>query len=89
MRFYWRARSLASGRVLNDGFEPTDNAEAACSSTAVPRCRLRATTSATPIWSKRLRAKHPLARFDRKTLYTPGAAGYTTYANYVEEAHNA
>ena len=38
---------------------------------------------------QRLRAGHPLARFDRKTLYTPGAAGYTTYANYVEEAHNA
>lgn len=34
------------------------------------------------------RLKHglPLAKFDRKTLYTPGAAGYTDYPLYQQES---
>ena len=32
---------------------------------------------------QRLQHGYPLTRFDRKTLYTPGAAGYTSYASHT------
>ncbi|RFO95000.1 alkene reductase [Rhodoferax lacus] len=65
--------------ILNDGFGP-DNA--AQSLQAHPGAALSFARHfiGNPDLVERLRSGQPLARFDRKTLYTPGAAGYTDYA---------
>jgi NADPH2 dehydrogenase/N-ethylmaleimide reductase len=67
--------------ILNDGFDPA-NAE-----TALQACGGAALSFArhfigNPDLVGRMRAGQALTRFDRKTLYTPGAAGYTSYENY-------
>ncbi|MDO9145587.1 alkene reductase [Rhodoferax sp.] len=64
--------------ILNDGFG-ADNAEAALQ--VYPNAALSFARHfiGNPDLVTRLRADLPLARFDRKTLYTPGAAGYTDY----------
>ncbi len=66
--------------ILNDGFG-ADNAEAALQ--AYPNAALSFARHfiGNPDLVTRLRAGLPLARFDRKTLYTPGAAGYTDYSS--------
>jgi N-ethylmaleimide reductase len=33
---------------------------------------------------ERIGADAPLAGFDRKTLYTPGARGYTDYPRWID-----
>jgi N-ethylmaleimide reductase len=35
---------------------------------------------------ERLKRGQPLARFDRKTLYTPGPGGYSDYPTYQATA---
>ena len=67
--------------ILNDGFEP-DNAEAALQDYAGAALSFARHFIGNPDLVNRLRAGQPLSRFDRKTLYTPGAAGYTSYARY-------
>ena len=74
--------------ILNDGFDAA-NAEAALQQYGGAALSFARHYIGNPDLVARLRAGQPLARFDRKTLYTPGAAGYTTYANYVEEAKDA
>jgi N-ethylmaleimide reductase len=64
--------------ILNDGFG-ADNAEAALQAYPDAALSFARHFIGNPDLVARLRAGLPLARFDRKTLYTPGAAGYTDY----------
>lgn len=64
--------------ILNDGFD------GASAGQALARGEGDAVSFArhfigNPDLVRRLREQLPLAKFDRKTLYTPGAAGYTDY----------
>lgn len=74
--------------ILNDGLEP-GNAEAALQGYTGAALSFARHYIGNPDLVARLRAGHPLARFDRKTLYTPGAAGYTTYGTYKAAALTA
>jgi len=64
--------------IVNDGFDAASAAEAVAQGRgdAVSFARH---FIANPDYVKRLRRGQALARFDRKTLYTPGAAGYSDY----------
>ncbi len=64
--------------ILNDGIGP-DNAEATLQAYPGAALSFARHFIGNPDLVRRLRESHPLARFDRKTLYTPGAAGYTNY----------
>ncbi len=64
--------------ILNDGFG-ADNAEAALQAYPDAALSFARHFIGNPDLVTRLRAGLPLARFDRKTLYTPGAVGYTDY----------
>ncbi|WP_027996427.1 alkene reductase [Simplicispira psychrophila] len=74
--------------ILNDGFGP-DNAAAALQDYAGAALSFARHFIGNPDLVERLRAGQPLARFDRKTLYTPGAAGYTSYECYSAAALTA
>ncbi len=63
--------------ILNDGFGP-DNAETTLQAHPGAALSFARHFIGNPDLVRRLRERLPLARFDRKTLYTPGAAGYTT-----------
>lgn len=67
--------------ILNDGFDPA-NAETALQSFGGAALSFARHFIGNPDLVSRMRAGQPLARFDRKTLYTPGAAGYTSYEAY-------
>jgi len=62
--------------ILNDGFGP-DNAETTLQAHPGAALSFARHFIGNPDLVGRLREHLPLARFDRKTLYTPGAAGYT------------
>ncbi|MCW8193179.1 alkene reductase [Proteobacteria bacterium 005FR1] len=64
--------------ILNDGFDPESAAEAveAGAAEAVSFARH---FIANPDLVNRIRKGLPLAKFNRKTLYTPGPEGYTDY----------
>ena len=64
--------------ILNDGFE-ADNAEAALLQHPGAALSFARHFIGNPDLVSRLRQGQPLARFDRKTLYTPGPEGYTSY----------
>lgn len=64
--------------ILNDGFGP-DNAESALQSHPGAALSFARHFIGNPDLVERLRAGKALTRFDRKTLYTPGASGYTDY----------
>ena len=64
--------------ILNEGFD-ADNAEAALQAYPNAAVSFARHFIGNPDLVTRLRADLPLARFDRKTLYTPGAAGYSDY----------
>jgi NADPH2 dehydrogenase/N-ethylmaleimide reductase len=64
--------------ILNDGFGP-ENAEASLQEHPGAALSFARHFIGNPDLVQRLRSGQPLARFDRKTLYTPGAAGYTDY----------
>lgn len=73
------AKAHFGGRlILNDGFGP-DNAEAALDAYGGAALSFARHFIGNPDLVQRLRQGQALARFDRKTLYTPGAAGYTDY----------
>lgn len=65
--------------ILNDGFGP-DNSEAELQTHPGAALSYARHFIGNPDLVTRLRTGLPLARFDRKTLYTPGAAGYTDYS---------
>ncbi|MEI8155288.1 MAG: alkene reductase [Burkholderiales bacterium] len=64
--------------ILNDGFGP-ENAEGSLQEHPDTALSFARHFIGNPDLVRRLRSGKPLARFDRKTLYTPGAAGYTDY----------
>ena len=69
--------------IINDGFEPATAREAivAARGDAVSFGRHYVSN---PDLVERIAGGHPLAAFDRRTLYTPGAKGYTDYPNWQE-----
>jgi len=75
-------RAFAGALILNDGFDyQTGNAAlAAGHGEAVSYARA---FIANPDLVSRFRHGLPLDKFDRKTLYTPGAEGYTSYTRYA------
>ena len=74
--------------ILNDGFG-ADNAEETLRAYPGAALSFARHFIGNPDLVARLRAGQPLARFDRKTLYTPGAAGYTSYASYCDDPATA
>ena len=66
--------------ILNDGFDP-GNAEPALQSHPGAALSFARHFIGNPDLVSRMRQGLPLTRFDRKTLYTPGAAGYTSYTH--------
>jgi N-ethylmaleimide reductase len=76
------ARAGFSGpRVFNDGFDFESAAQAVRAQGAAAISFARAFI-ANPDLVARYRNAWPLAIFDRRTLYSPGAAGYTSYPAY-------
>ncbi|MBS0365537.1 MAG: alkene reductase [Proteobacteria bacterium] len=72
---------FAGPLILNDGFDFT-TAEAAVRSGEAAAVSFARAYIANPDLVARYRQGWPLAQFDRKTLYTAGAAGYTSYGPY-------
>ncbi len=68
-------------KIFNDGFDFVSGEEAVATQGAAAVSYARAFI-ANPDLIARWRHGWPLAEFDRKTLYTPGAAGYTDYPVY-------
>src|ERR1700722_9756408 len=67
--------------IFNDGFDFASGNQAVRNGGAAAVSYARAFI-ANPDLIARWRHDRPLAAFDRKTLYTPGAAGYTDYPSY-------
>lgn len=71
----------AHALILNDGFDgPSANAVLEAGEGAAVSFGRH--FIANPDLVERLKRGLPLSRFDRKTLYTPGAAGYSDYPGY-------
>jgi NADPH2 dehydrogenase/N-ethylmaleimide reductase len=68
--------------ILNDGFTP-ENSEEALAQFENSALSYARHFIGNPDLVQRLQNGHPLTRFDRKTLYTPGAAGYTSYTPHA------
>lgn len=76
------ARECFTGpKILNDGFDFASGTRAIAAGEAAAISYARAFI-ANPDLVERLRHGWPLASFDRKTLYTAGAEGYTSYPPY-------
>ncbi|BDI06268.1 alkene reductase [Sphaerotilus microaerophilus] len=69
---------FAGPLILNDGFDGP-SAEAALQAGQGEAVSFARHFIANPDLPERLRQGQPLARFDRRTLYTAGVAGYTDY----------
>ena len=83
------ARQHFGGRlILNDSLGP-DNADAMLQDYPGAALSFARHFIGNPDLVSRLRAGRPLSRFDRKTLYTPGAAGYTSYDSYCTDPATA
>lgn len=67
--------------IINDGFD-ADSARAALRANTGDAVSFARLFIGNPDLVRRLREGLPLAGFDRNTLYTPGAAGYTDYPEY-------
>ena len=76
--FAMAAQVLPDRLILNDGFGP-DTCEPALAQYPGAALSFARHFVGNPDLVQRLRKGLPLARFDRKTLYTPGSAGYTDY----------
>jgi NADPH2 dehydrogenase/N-ethylmaleimide reductase len=74
--------------ILNDGLGP-DNTDAVLQVYSGAALSFARHFIGNPDLVARLRAGQPLSRFDRKTLYTPGAAGYTNYDSYCTDPATA
>lgn len=77
--FAMARKEFGSRLLLNDGFDG-DSAEAALVANTGAAVSFARHFIANPDLVRRLREGQPLAHFNRHTLYTPGAAGYTDYA---------
>jgi N-ethylmaleimide reductase len=66
--------------IINDGFDANLAAQAINNKQADAVSFARHYVS-NPDFVKRIAADLPLSKFDRKTLYTPGASGYSDYPN--------
>ncbi len=73
---------FAGPRVLNDGFDFASGNAAVAGGAAAAVSFARAFI-ANPDLVERFEGGWPLAPFDRKTLYTPGADGYTSYPRHA------
>ena len=73
---------FGSRLILNDGFDG-ESAEAALNVSAGAAVSFARHFLGNPDFVGRLREGLPLAKFDRHTLYTPGAAGYTDYPTHA------
>ena len=71
-------RHCSNGLILNDGFDG-ESAEAALQAGQGDAVSFARHFIANPDLVERLRKGLPLARFDRKTLYSPGPEGYSDY----------
>ena len=71
-------RHCSSGLILNDGFDG-ESAQAALQAGQGDAVSFARHFIANPDLVERLRKGLPLARFDRKTLYSPGPEGYSDY----------
>ena len=71
-------RHCSAGLILNDGFDGA-TAEAALKAGQGEAVSFARHFIANPDLVERLRHGLPLARFDRKTLYSPGPEGYSDY----------
>jgi len=77
------AREHFAGPVIvNDGFSP-ETAAAAVEARTADAVSFGRHFIGNPDLVDRIREGWPLARFDRKTLYTPGEAGYADYPSYA------
>lgn len=83
--FAMAREQFGSRLILNDGFD-ADMAEAALAANTGAAVSFARHFIGNPDLVRRLREGQSLARFDRRTLYTPGAAGYTDYAESAEVA---
>jgi N-ethylmaleimide reductase len=72
--------------ILNDGFDGQGAAQAIAAGLGEAVSFARHFI-ANPDLVQRLRAQHALAEFDRSTLYTPGARGFTDYPALGDIAH--
>ncbi len=78
------ARNGFSGAlIVNDGFEP-DTAEAILAEGGADAVSFARHFIANPDLVERIRNDLPLTHFDRKTLYSPGAAGYSDYLPFSQ-----
>lgn len=68
--------------IVNDGFSP-ETAAAAVAGSSADAVSFARHFIGNPDLVERIRAGGPLARFDRKTLYTAGEAGYADYPPWV------
>jgi N-ethylmaleimide reductase len=68
--------------IINDGFEPA-SARAAIAADMAEAVSFGRHYVGNPDLVERIAAHAPLAGFDRKTLYTPGARGYTDYPRWT------
>lgn len=72
-------KAYTGSLIVNDGFDaPT--ADSAVSSGQADAVSFARHYVANPDYVRRIAENLPLTRFDRKTLYTPGALGYSDYA---------
>ena len=71
-------RHCSNGLILNDGFDG-ESAQAALQAGQGDAVSFARHFIANPDLVERLRKGLPLARFDRKTLYSPGPEGYSDY----------
>ena len=78
-------RHFSGALILNDGFDGASAAQAIADGQGEAVSFARHFI-ANPDLVARLRAGHPLAGFDRATLYTPGARGFTDYPTHAESA---
>ncbi len=81
--FALAAASFPGPRILNDGFDFATGNAAVAAGTAAAISYARHFI-ANPDLVRRFAESLPLAHFDRRTLYTPGAAGYTSYPPYAD-----
>lgn len=75
-------REYGGDLILNDGFDATE-AEAVLAAGTGAAVSFARHFVGNPDLVRRWREGLPLARFDRRTLYTPGAAGYTDYPSHA------
>jgi len=73
-------QSFKGALIINDGFSPESAAQSVLSGQAEAVSFARHYVG-NPDLVKRIASDLPLAKFDRKTLYTPGPSGYSDYSN--------